>query len=170
MPQDDNAPPLTTVETDYLRGIETSAAKAAEHYDRLLRTAADLDNYRKRAAREKEEAVRFANASLIERLLPVLDSFERGLAAAAQVPEAAPIAEGMRLTFNQIVGILRDEGLDVVDAAGQAFDPHLHEAVAHQPSADTPDGHVLEQVRKGYRLRDRLLRPASVVVAKAPDA
>lgn len=168
MQQVEHSPSLTTVETEYLRGIEASAAKAAEHYDRLLRTAADLDNYRKRAAREKEDAVRFAGASLIERLLPVLDSFELGLAAAGQSHDAAAIAEGMRLTFNQLASVLREGGLVEVDASGQAFDPHLHEAVAHHESADVPEGHVLQQLRKGYRLGERLLRPATVVVAKNP--
>lgn len=170
MPQNDHSPSLITVETEYLRGVESSAAKAAEHYDRLLRTAADLDNFRKRAAREKEEAARFASASLVERMLPVLDAFELGLAAAAGAADATAIAEGMRMTFNQLAAVLRDEGVEPVDAAGQAFDPHLHEAVAHQESAEVPEGHVLQQLRKGYRLRDRLLRPATVVVAKPPGS
>lgn len=161
---------MTTVETAYLSEVEASAAQAAEHYDRLLRAAADLDNFRKRAAREKEEAVRFAGAALVERLLPVLDSFELGLVAADGSADAAAIAEGMRMTFNQLVSALREEGLVEVDATGAPFDPHQHEAVSTMESADAPDGHVVQQLRKGYRYRDRLIRPASVIVAKAPGS
>lgn len=170
MPHDETSPSLTTVETSYLREVEASAAQAAGHYDRLLRTAADLDNFRKRAAREKEDAVRFAGASLVERLLSVLDSLELGLAAADGSADAATIAEGMRMTFNQLATALREEGLEAIDATGAPFDPHQHEAVSALESADAPEGHVIQQLRKGYRFRDRLIRPASVVVAKAPSS
>lgn len=170
MPKDETSPSLTTVETSYLREVEASAAQAAEHYDRLLRTAADMDNFRKRAAREKEDAVRFAGASLVERLLPVLDSLELGLAAADGSADASAIAEGMRMTFSQLAAALKDEGLEAIDATGTPFDPHQHEAVSALESADAPEGHVIHQVRKGYRFRDRLIRPASVVVAKAPSS
>ncbi len=170
MPQDETSPSLTTVETSYLREVEASAAQAAEHYDRLLRTAADLDNFRKRAAKEREEAVRFAGVGLIERLLPVLDSLELGLAAANGSGDAQALAEGMRMTFNQLTSALRDEGLETIDATGVPFDPHRHEAVSTIESPDAPEGHVVQQLRKGYRFRERLIRPASVVVAKAPSS
>lgn len=170
MPNDDDSPSLTTVETAYLREVEASATQAAEHYDRLLRAAADLDNFRKRAAREKEDAVRFAGIPLVEKLLPVLDSFELGLAAADGAGDAAAIADGMRMTFNQMVAALREAGLEEIDAAGAPFDPHQHEAVSTIESAEAPEGHVLQQLRKGYRFRDRLIRPASVIVAKAPPS
>lgn len=170
MPQDEKSPSLTTVETAYLREVEASAAQAAEHYDRLLRAAADLDNFRKRASREKEEAVRFAGVPLIEKLLPVLDSFELGLAATDGAGDAAAIADGMRMTFNQLAAALRESGLEAIDATGAPFDPHQHEAVSMVDSAEMPEGHVVQQLRKGYRFRDRLIRPATVVVAKAPSS
>jgi len=161
---------LTTVETAYLREVEASASQAAENYDRLLRKAAEFDNFRKRANREKEEAARFGGSSLAERLLPVLDSFELGLAASDGAKDAAAIADGMRMTFNQLMSALREEGLEVVDATNAPFDPHLHEAVSTIESADAPEGHVIQQVRKGYKFKDRLIRPASVIVAKAPES
>lgn len=170
MPQDDKSPSLTTVETAYLREVEASASKAAEHYDRLLRTAAEMDNFRKRAAREREDAARFGGTSIIERLLPVLDSFELGLAAANGASEATAIAEGMRMTFNQLISALKEEGLQAIDAMGSQFDPHWHEAVSTMESADAPEGQVIHQVRKGYKFRDRLIRPAAVIVAKAPES
>lgn len=161
---------MTTVETAYLREVEASASQAAENYDRLLRKAAEFDNFRKRANREKEEAARFGGSSLAERLLPVLDSFELGLAASDGAKDAAAIADGMRMTFNQLMSALREEGLEVVDATNAPFDPHLHEAVSTIESADAPEGHVIQQVRKGYKFKDRLIRPASVIVAKAPES
>jgi len=170
MPEDKSSPSLTTVETAYLREVEASASQAAENYDRLLRKAAEFDNFRKRANREKEEAARFGGSSLAERLLPVLDSFELGLAASDGAKDAAAIADGMRMTFNQLMSALREEGLEVVDATNAPFDPHLHEAVSTIESADAPEGHVIQQVRKGYKFKDRLIRPASVIVAKAPES
>lgn len=143
-------------------------AKAAENYDRYLRTAADFDNYRKRAGRERSEAVEFANQSLLNRLLPVLDNLEAALTAADD-PKAtvASIRTGVGMIGGQLRQVLADAGLEEVDAGGQAFDPNLHEAVSQMESADVPEGQVLHQLRKGYRLRGRLLRPATVVVAKA---
>lgn len=170
MPEDNSSPSLTTVETAYLREVEASASQAAENYDRLLRKAAEFDNFRKRATREKEDAARFGGSSLAERLLPVLDSFELGLAASEGARDAAAIADGMRMTFNQLMSALREEGLEVVDATNAPFDPHLHEAVSTMESAGAPEGHVIQQVRKGYKFKDRLIRPAAVIVAKAPES
>ena len=114
----------------------------------------------------------FANASLLEKLIPALDNLEMALAAAnnAEIHSMESLKTGIAMICNQLKAALADAGLEEIDAANQTFDPNLHEAVSHQESADVPEGQVLQQLRKGYRLRERLIRPASVVVARKPDA
>src|SRR3954453_8801984 len=133
--------------------------------DLALRSQADFDNYKKRAAREKEDATKYANASLLERLLPIVDNFELGLSAAGAEGESAPIFSGMNLVFKQLNDFLADNGLKAIDAVGQKFDPNLHEAIANEPSDKVGEGLVIRQTRRGYRFKDRLLRPSSVVVS-----
>jgi molecular chaperone GrpE len=133
--------------------------------DLALRSQADFDNYKKRAAREKEDASKYANASLLERLLPIVDNFELGLAAARAEGESSPIYSGMNLVFKQLSDFLSDNGLQPIDSVGKKFDPNLHEAIAHEPSDKIGEGLVIRQTRRGYRFKDRLLRPSSVVVS-----
>ncbi|MBA3273091.1 MAG: nucleotide exchange factor GrpE [Chthoniobacterales bacterium] len=133
--------------------------------DLALRSQADFDNYKKRAAREKEDAIKFANSSLLERLIAIVDNFELGLSAARAGGESSPIYSGMSMVLKQLTDFLADNGLQPIDAEGRKFDPNLHEAIAHEPSADVPEGTVIRQTRRGYRLKDRLLRPSSVVVS-----
>ncbi|MDX6765518.1 MAG: nucleotide exchange factor GrpE [Candidatus Methylacidiphilales bacterium] len=140
----------------------------AEAKDKMIRMQADFDNFRKRLAREKDEAVRYANESLLESLLPVIDNFELGLAAAETAPDARTIAQGMQMVRTQIQRFLGDCGVEEIQAVGAVFDPHLHEAIAQEPSPEQAEGTILAQRRKGYKLRDRLLRPAAVVVAHTP--
>ena len=158
-------PPPAPVEPDPL---EAATSKAAENWDRFLRATADLENFKKRAARERQEAITYANAALLQKLIPVLDSFDMALAAAAAAPDASAqsLKAGIDMIASQLRSALAESGLEEIDAAGQPFDPNLHEAVSQQESADIPEGRVLQQLRKGYRLRDRLLRPATVIVAK----
>jgi molecular chaperone GrpE len=148
------------------------AAKAQEHWDRLVRVSADFDNFKKRAAREKQEAIRFANEGLITKLIPILDNFEMALDAAntTQGGSSEALATGVNMILSQLRSTLAEAGLEEINAAGQPFDPNWHEAVAQQPSAEIPEGNVLQQIRKGYKLKERLLRPASVIVAKQPAA
>jgi molecular chaperone GrpE len=134
--------------------------------DLALRTAADLDNLRKRAAREKEDTIRYANTSLLERLVPIIDNFELGLAAARQEGEQSSVFQGLQMVAKQLQDFLTDQGVQPVDAVGQKFDPNLHEAMTQMESADVPEGVVIQQIRKGYKLRDRLLRAAAVIVSK----
>jgi molecular chaperone GrpE len=146
------------------------AAELEKYKDAALRARADLDNYRKRVAREKEDAIRYANNSLLESLLPILDNFELGLDAAKNASDAAGIIQGLEMVRKQLEDFLRDHGVEIVNAVGNPFDPNLHEAVAHEPSPDLADGTVVRQLRKGFKLKDRLIRPASVVVSKGPPA
>jgi molecular chaperone GrpE len=133
--------------------------------DLALRSQADFDNYRKRSAREKEEAVRYANSSLLERLIPIIDNFELGLAAAGSA-ENSPILAGMSMVGRQLNDFLAEFGVTSIDATGQTFDPNLHEAIAHEHDPNVPEGKVIRQVRKGFKLKDRLLRPANVIVSR----
>ena len=141
-------------------------AEAARFKDLAMRAQADLDNYRKRAVREKEDAIRYANTGLLEKLLPVLDNFELGLEAARSAPDTASIIQGMSMVQKQLQDFLKAHGVEAVPAEGQVFDPGHHEAVAQEHSAGVPEGHVVRLLRKGYKLKDRLLRASSVTVSK----
>ena len=136
--------------------------------DQTLRDRADLENTRKRLQREKEDAVKYANSSLLEKLLPVVDNFEMGMMMARQAPGAEAVVMGMTMVQKQLESFLSDNGMQTIDAAGQKFDPNLHEALGEEANAEVPEGQVIRTQRKGYRLRDRLLRPASVFVSKGP--
>jgi molecular chaperone GrpE len=157
---------------EQLDDLKARAGRADENWDRLLRTTADFDNFKKRAAREREEAVKFANESLIKKLVTVLDNFEMALAAAGQQPAETShsLQAGVAMTQQQLRKALQEAGLEEVDATGKVFDPNWHEAVSQQDSTDVPEGSVLQQLRRGYKLRDRLIRPATVVVARKPAA
>jgi molecular chaperone GrpE len=133
--------------------------------DLALRSQADFDNFKKRATREKDEAIKYANSSLLERLIAIVDNFELGLSAARAEGEGSAIYSGMSMVLKQLTDFLADNGLQPIDAEGQKFDPNLHEAIAHEASDSIPEGTVIRQTRRGYRLKDRLLRPSSVVVS-----
>ena len=154
---DENAQPED--ETDGLQ------ADLDRFRDLALRSQADFENYKKRAAREKEEAIKYANSSLLEKLIAIVDNFELGLEAARAEGEKSPIFSGMNMVLKQLMDFLADSGLQPIDATGQKFDPNLHEAIAHEPSDKFAEGTVIRQTRRGYKMKDRLLRPSSVVVS-----
>jgi molecular chaperone GrpE len=143
---------------------ESGDEKVAALEDRLLRLAADFDNYKKRAAREREEVVAFANERLVKELLPILDDLERALDAAEQ-HEEAQLEEGVRLVHRSLAGLLERHGVTSIETDGR-FDPHVHEALLAQPADGAEPGSVVQVLQKGYRLGDRVLRPARVVVAE----
>ena len=146
--------------------VEEPAAEesAAAPDDSYLRLAADFDNYRKRVAREQVELTRRANERLLNELLPVLDDLERALEAAAE-HEEAKLEEGVRLVHQSLVGLVSRHGLTEIETEG-AFDPHVHEALLAQPGEGAEEGAVLQVLQKGYRLGDKVLRPARVIVAE----
>lgn len=156
---------LSAAEISQLR---EQAGKAAENWDKYVRLNADFDNFKKRAARERQDAIRYANEGLLEKLIPILDNFEMAMQAAnsAQAGSADALKTGVSMIATQLKSALNEAGLEEINAAGQKFDPNFHEAVSQQESKDVPEGQVLQQLRKGYKLRDRLIRPATVVVAK----
>ncbi len=144
---------------------EEEPAQAPPPDDAYLRLAADFDNYRKRVAREQAELSRHATERLLNHLLPVLDDLERALQAAEEHEEAT-LEEGVRLVHRQLAETLRKEGLAEIDTNGP-FDPHVHEALLSQPGGDeVQPGDVLQVLQKGYRLGERVLRPARVIVAE----
>lgn len=137
--------------------------------DLAFRTQADFENFKKRTAREKEDAIKFANSSLLERLIAIVDNFELGLSAAKSESAQSPILAGMGMVLKQLTDFLADNGLQPIAAEGQRFDPNLHEAIAHEPSETVPEEHVVRQMRRGYKLKDRLLRPSTVIVSSGPS-
>jgi molecular chaperone GrpE len=151
---------------------QLAAAKqeAAANYDRFMRAVADLENFRKRTLREKEELRQFATTAVMQDLIAVLDNLALGLAAARQQSDVKGVVDGMGHVLEQFKGTLARHGLKEVDPAGQDFDPHQHECIAHQPSGTVPGEKVLQVVRSGYQLNGRLLRPASVIVSSGPAA
>jgi len=140
--------------------------KLAALEDRLLRVAADFENYKKRAARERQEYVTLANERLLGELLPILDDLERALSAAEEHQEAQ-LEEGVRLVHRSLAGLLERHGVTPIETAGK-FDPHVHEALLSQPS-EAEEGSVIDVVQKGYKLGERVVRPARVVVAAPPQ-
>jgi molecular chaperone GrpE len=144
-------------------------AEAERFRDLALRGQADFENYRKRSVREKEDAVKYANMDLLERLIPILDNFELGLSAARGSSEGASILVGMEMVARQLQDFLKSCGVEPVPAEGQKFDANVHDAVAQEASATVPEGNVIRQLRAGYKLKDRLLRAATVVVSKGAE-
>ena len=137
-----------------------------ELQDRLLRTAAEFDNYRKRTDRERRELSDAVAADLIRDMLPVVDDLDRAIVAAADSPDAA-LRSGVELIHRQLLDVIRRRGAESFDSVGQDFDPAWHEALASEPANGRRDGEVVAEIRRGYRLGTRLLRPALVRVAKA---
>ena len=145
--------------------VEKWQAESRENYQRYLRAVADLENYRRRALREKEELRKYATASLIEDLLPALDNLELGLLSAEGNESGKSIAQGFIMVVQQLKSILQQHGLEEVNPEGETFDPHRHEATGHEASEEVEEGKVIRVNRKGYLLQGRLLRPAMVVVS-----
>ena len=156
-----------TLEHEEGQTPQGSDPAVAEAEDRLLRVAADFDNYKKRVAREREEYVAHANERLLKELLPILDDLERALDAVGQHEEAT-VEEGVRLVHRSLASLLQKNGVREIATEGK-FDPHVHEALLSQPS-EAEEGSVIDVVQKGYTLGDRVVRPARVVIASAPPA
>lgn len=145
--------------------VAVLTAEVDKWKDLAYRSQAELDNFRKRSAREAQETRAYANADLLRGILPIMDNFEMGLEAARAESEKSMIFMGMSMVQRQIADFLRDVGVTEVEALGKAFDPNLHDAVSTEASADHAEGTVLRVTRRGFKLKDRLLRPTSVIVA-----
>jgi molecular chaperone GrpE len=153
-------------------GLRTEAAKAADNYDRLLRVTAEFENYKKRMEREMNEFRKFANESLVKDILPIIDNLERALEVPYSDNENAfhSMREGIRMTRKGLLESLEKYGVVAIDSLDKPFDPNFHQAVMQEESQDHPENTVSNELQKGYVIRDRLLRPAMVVVSKKPDS
>lgn len=136
--------------------------------DQLIRLRADFDNYRKRTLRDRAEVCEAANRELVTELLPVLDHFQLAIKAAGEHDADAAFREGIQMIFDQLTGVLGKFGLEPLDAEGRQFDPNLFEAINHLPSNEHPEGVVIAQTRRGYLLKNTLIRPAQVIVSSGP--
>ncbi len=145
--------------------LELAKNQATEHYAHLQRLQADFDNYRKRTQKEKEDISKYAAERLVGAILPVLDNFERAIGSVQTSPDLAGYAQGVEMIFRQMHNVLIKEGLAVIEAVGQPFDPNLHEAILSVESEEHPENTVVEEVQKGYYLKDRVIRPSMVKVS-----
>ncbi|MEJ2604190.1 MAG: nucleotide exchange factor GrpE [Gammaproteobacteria bacterium] len=149
--------------------LEAETRRADENWDKYLRAVAELENFRKRAARDLENTRKFAIERFAGEVLGVADSLEMGIAA-GEAADAVSLLEGKQATLKQLRKVLADFGVEELDPVGERFDPEFHEAMTMQPSADVAPGHVLTVIQKGYRINGRLLRPARVIVASEPHS
>lgn len=159
-PAAENAAPEPTLEEQ----LAAREKEARDNWDRFVRERADLENYRKRVNREKEELLNYGNKSLIEEILPIVDNMERALAHASEDGQAA-VVEGIRMTHGMLVAALRKFGVTPIESVGTPFDSAYHQAMAQVPTDDCPPNTVVEEYQKGYLLKERLLRPAMVTVS-----
>jgi len=146
--------------------VQAIARERDDYYDRLLRKTAEFDNYRKRVERERREQMEYAAADVLTDLLPLVDDLERALQAESDAGTDA-YRKGVELILKQMLDLLRRRGVTPIEAIGRQFDPHLHQAVTHEVVPGHPEGEVVEELRRGYKLGNRLLRPVMVKVAKA---
>ncbi|MEI8090548.1 MAG: nucleotide exchange factor GrpE [Opitutaceae bacterium] len=166
-----SAAPEPGPSADLAAQLAAAKKEAADNYDRFMRTAADLENLRKRTLREKEELRLFSASRVLEDLLPVMDNLALGLTAAKQSnADLKTLTGGVDMVLTQFKSALGNHGLKEIHPAGQPFDPHQHEALSHAPSPEVKAEHVLTVIRTGYSLNGRLLRPASVIVSSGPTA
>lgn len=162
--QSQAAPPEADIPRDLAAAYQKVVDEKRDLYDRLLRKQAEMDNFRKRVQREKEDFLQLANADLIRALLPVVDGFERALRHRdASVPKT--FYEGTELIHQELLGVLGRAGVTPIETAGKLFDPHLHQAVETVEAKGHRDQEIVEELQRGYKLKNRLLRPAIVKVA-----
>ena len=168
-PPEETAKGEGTPELERLRQeLAAKEIEAKENYDRFLRQLAEVENLKKRMAREKVEAIRFANESLIKEFLPVMDNLERAIGHAKEGENGKPLVEGVEMVLKGLIDVLSKHGVTQILAKGEMFDPEKHEAIAHVETEEHEPNTIVEEHHKGYFLLDRLLRPSLVSVAKPP--
>lgn len=159
----------TSDQNDLQQQLDAANALVEESRNQHLRAVADLENFRRRSVREREELRQYATTSLMEELLPVMDNLGLGIASARTQTDSNAVADGVAMVRDQFMGVLKSNGLVEIDPQpGDAFDPHQHESMAHQPSDEVPAEAISQVIRVGYSLNGRLLRAASVVLSSGP--
>jgi molecular chaperone GrpE len=153
---------------DIMLKLQEKEKEAADNYDKYVRAVAELENYRKRAAREKADSIKFGNENIIKDILPLVDSMERALQHADSYGYSDAFKKGLKLLQDQLLGCLGKHGVQQIECVDKTFDPNIHEAVFHVDSGAHEDNKVAEELEKGYRLHERLLRPAKVSIFKGP--
>ncbi|WP_066156181.1 nucleotide exchange factor GrpE [Halalkalibacter krulwichiae] len=151
-------------QTEELSTEESHQAEVTELNNRLLRVQADYDNFRRRSREEKESAAKYRSQTVIEALLPVIDNFERALLVKPETEEAKALLQGMEMVYRQFQEALKSEGVEVIETVGQTFDPHLHQAVMQVEEEGFESNQIVEELQKGYKLKDRVVRPSMVKV------
>jgi len=164
-----SGPELEARVRDLEAELAATREEARQNHERWLRERADLENVKKRGARERAETIRFANEQILKDMLPVLDNLERAVEHARTGGDGRPLVDGVALVLKSLIDVLERHGVTRVEAKGVPFDPAHHEAMAHVPSDEHEPNVVVEEHQPGYRLNDRLLRPALVTVAKPAD-
>lgn len=157
--------PVNVIAPEELEKLLKSAAERDQYLDLARRTQAEFENYQKRNFKDREQERRYALGPLLLDLLPVLDNLHRALAAAQQAGDKGPLAQGVALVQNQFLEMLKRHGVTPIDAQGKPFDPNLHQAVVQQPSAELPPNSVVQVLEQGFMNQDRVLRPAKVIVS-----
>ncbi len=145
--------------------LEKKTEEAQKHYDQYLRSLAEVENMRKRTQREKEEYMKYAHVSIIKKLLPIIDDFNRGVTAAHKSKDFDTLNKGVEITARNLMELLRQEGVAEIDCLGKPFDPQYHEPLMVEPSDEHPENTVIEELGKGYTLHDRIIRPSLVKVS-----
>ena len=148
--------------------LEEEKKKSSEMQTRYLRSVADLENYRKRALKEKEELGKLAIGNFVEELLPALDNFKLGMKAADAHPEAKVVSDGFKMVLDKFFEVFSSKGIEEIVPTGKEFDPQFEECVSHLPNDEVPENHVIDTIRSGYKIKDRLIRAATVVVSSGP--
>lgn len=148
--------------------LEEARAESSAATDKLMRLAAEFDNYKKRNIKEQETVRKYAVQNLIKELLPILDNLERAINSANESKDTDSLIDGIKMVLKQLYNVLEKEGVSEIKAVGEIFDPNFHEAVAHVPSNEYPENVIIEEFQKGYILHDRVIRPAMVAVSKGP--
>jgi len=148
--------------------LEQARKEAQEHYDKLLRLAAEFENYKKRMDREQQAALKFAEENIIKELLPTIDNLERAMEEGRKAGDASALLDGVEMTFKGLLATLEKFGLTPLDSCGKPFDPNFHEALTMEASDEVPANHVIREFQKGYLFKERLIRAAKVVVSSGP--
>ena len=169
-PQESAADDLadTAKEADVHDPLALAIAEQDELKDQLLRSRAEMENYRKRVNREREDERRYASLAIVRDLLPAMDNLQRAIDAGGEDSAENSVLQGVRMVLKQIEEILTRHGVEVISAMGQPFDPHFHEALQQVPSAEHPPNTVLQELERGYRMHERVVRPSKVIVSTNP--